>query len=303
MELDFFIKGRETLFGSEYSYQDSDYISFGVPYDLTSTYRIGSRYGPRAVREASGNIELNSVVNPFSSIENLKLHDLGDVIFCYRLSRMLRRVYNVVRLIISSGKTPIMLGGEHTFTLPAILAILRRTQKVTLVILDAHFDLRSEYLDLKICHATYLYHLLRRAKSRGWEIEVAVIGVRAYDKEELDNVESFGVEYFTAPNVVREREDIRKRINELTEDKMVYLSVDVDVLDPAYAPGVGNPEPLGLSLLDALEVINSISPSASLAGLDVMEVSPLYDKGESSLAAARLLAEVLALFSMRRVKA
>ena len=279
MELDFFIKGRETLFGSEYNYRDSDYIAFGVPYDLTSTYRIGSRYGPRAVREASGNIELNSVVNPPSSIKSLKLHDLGDVIFCYRLSSMLKRVYNVVRLIISSGKTPIMLGGEHTFTLPAVLAILRRTKEVTLIILDAHFDIRSEYLDLRICHATYLYHLLRRARRVGGVIEVAVIGVRSYDKEELDNVDSLGVEYFTAPRVVRGREDTRRRIKELTEDKMVYLSVDVDVLDPAYAPGVSNPEPLGLSPLDAVEIINSISPSACLAGLDVMEISPLYDKG------------------------
>ena len=292
-EIGHIIKSRDFLFCSDKSFEDSKYVAFGVPFDLTSTFRIGSRYGPEAVRRYSSNIEINSVMFDFN-IDNVKLHDLGDVVFSYKLSKMLKRTYTVCRKILSHGKIPIMLGGEHTFTLSSVLAAYRERRDLVLVVFDAHLDLRNEYMDLKISHATYLRRLLERAEG----LDVVVLGVRGYSEEEVLEARRRGVTYYTTRQIVENPDLIRRRLSTTIGGRPIYISIDIDVLDPVYAPGVGNPEPLGITPNNLLELLYSIC-SPAVVGMDVMEVSPLHDHGLSAAYAAKILVEMIAAIEMR----
>jgi len=297
-DIEFLTRRRETLFGIDTSYEDASYIVFGAPYDLTSSFRIGSRYGPESIRRFSANIELSSFSGELIA-EGLRLHDIGDIHFCYKLSNMLRRVKRIVRAIRETDKIPIMLGGEHTLTLAAALEALRDFHNPTFIVFDAHFDLRREYLDLRINHATYLYHLINYFRNR---LNVIVIGVRAYSSEELLNARDFGVKYFTAEEILEEKQNTYEEIRKHAVGERVYLSFDVDVLDPSFAAGVGNPEPGGLSLYQLLKIIRSLEiPSSSVVGIDVMEVSPPHDNGSAALSAAKIILETLTNIQIKQI--
>ena len=292
-EIEYMIKKREFLFCSEKSFEDSKYVAFGVPFDLTSTFRPGSRYGPEAIRRYSSNIEINSVMFDFN-VDDVKIHDLGDIAFSYKLSKMLRRTYTVCRRIISSNKIPIMLGGEHTFTLASVLAACKEKRNLALVVFDAHLDLRDEYMDLRVGHATYLRRLLEK---RG-DLNVVVLGVSGYSEEEVREARRRGVVYYTSRQIMENPDLIRRRLSTAIGGRPIYISIDIDVLDPSYAPGVGNPEPLGITPHHLLELLYSIC-SPAVAGIDIMEVSPINDQGLSAAYAARILVEIIAAIEMR----
>jgi agmatinase len=290
-DLKFLTQAREPLLGLETPLEKADYISFGVPYDLTSSFRPGSRYGPEYVRRFSANIECNSYFRDFDATQAL-IYDAGNIAFDYRLPTMLKRVYRLSRIIDSMGKIPIMIGGEHTFTLPAVQALKRHSP--SLVILDAHLDLRDEYCGLRLNHATYL----RRLREKRPDIPMLVVGARGYDRSEAGYAEKNGITVISS----RECENtakIHETIGGFVEGRDVYVSVDMDVLDPGYAPGVGNPESGGLTTNQLLEIIQMME-GARIIGFDLMEVSPLYDNGATAAAAGRILVELLAVISGTR---
>ncbi|MCS7137169.1 MAG: agmatinase [Candidatus Caldarchaeum sp.] len=284
-ELDFLLRPRETFLGVEGDFSEARYLFYGFPYDLTSSFRPGSRYGPEAVRRFSANIEVNSYVKRFDAA-SAKLFDGGDIAFSYSLSTMLKRVFRLVRQSLKKGKTPVMVGGEHTGTLAAYLA--SSTKASAIVVFDAHFDLREEYGGLRVNHATYLRRLLERKP----ETKVVVVGVRGYDYEEERFAKDRNIIYIKATEV-GDVSRTRRLLNESLKNRSVYVSVDVDVLDPSHAPGVGNPEPCGLSVDQVIELIHHVGMS-SIVGFDVMEVNPVYDNGLTAAAASRILVELLA---------
>jgi len=266
---------------SERGYGESEFIVFGVPFDATASFRPGARFAPTEIRRASENIE-------FSDLSGVRLADIGDLTSTNSVTWMLRRVSRVVGEILSDGKTPIILGGEHTLTLASALKVCRRGGG--LIVLDAHLDLRDEFMDTRLNHTTWLRRLLERFE----DLEVMIVGVRAAPSDLVDYAKKKGLTMIKASQLMREYaesiKEIRDYISTLSE---IYLSIDMDVLDPAYAPGVSNPEPCGLSPPMVREIVEEVC-STRLGGLDVVEVNPLFDLGQTSCYAAYLIYTALA---------
>jgi len=266
---------------SERGYGESEFIVFGVPFDATASFRPGARFAPTEIRRASENVE-------FSDLSGVRLADIGDLTSTNSVKWMLRRVSRVIGEILSDGKTPIILGGEHTLTLASALKVCRRGGG--LVVLDAHLDLRDEFMDTRLNHTTWLRRLLERFE----DLEVMIIGVRAAPSDLVDYAEKKGLTMVKASQLMREYAESIKKIRDYVSTlSEIYLSIDMDVLDPAYAPGVSNPEPCGLSPLTVREIVEEVC-STKLGGLDVVEVNPLFDHGQTSCHAAYLIYTALA---------
>ena len=276
-------------------YQRAKYVILGVPYDATASFRTGARFAPSSIREASLNLESYSLLSHID-VEEVPFCDLGNIDTVQDPEQMVRRVEECVRQIRKDNKIPILLGGEHTITLGALKAIVypkgEGGPKLPLffVAFDAHADMRDEYLGQKVCHATVLRRI---AELVGYE-NVFLVGTRAFSKEEIEFVRTHGIRYVTPDNiremgVDRVLESIRYASIGHTR---IYLSIDMDVLDPAYAPGVETPEPCGLSPRELLSLLQGLCGS-KVVGVDIVEVAPHYDNGLAALHAAKVLLEVL----------
>ena len=192
---------------------------------------------------------------------------------------------------------PIFLGGEHSIT-PAIVEGLGRRAPGALdvLVLDAHLDLREEYGCTKASHACVSRRILEKDALEGY----ASIGIRSGSREEFDWAAENGIAYYTARQVREEGIDAAlDRAMERLQCERLYLSIDLDVLDPAYAPAVGNPEPFGLSSWDVKRVIERLAPR--LVGLDINELTPAYDRGETALLAARLARDFIAARAKHKI--
>jgi len=273
--------------GSERRFEDPDYIIVGVPFDNTSSYRSGSRFAPHAIREASLNIEGFSFRSN-RSIDDLRIHDAGDLDISLRVEETLRRLELVTREIIEAGKTPVLIGGEHTLTIGSVEGI---DKPFKLLCFDAHLDLRDEYLDMKFSHAT----VIRRICETNKNLEgIIIVGARAACKEEVEYAKKKGVHIISSREILDGNiRDSSSRVNRLIEDaKALYLSLDMDVLDPAYAPAVQTPEPEGISTHQLLDMISEINLDR-LVAFDITEMTPPYDFGVTSAVAAKIIFEVL----------
>lgn len=266
---------------------EARYVVVGVPYDHTSTYRAGSRFAPRAIRDASLNIETYSLRTGVD-IELVPMHDAGDLHVVDNASETVDRLSKVTKDIVSSGKMPVFIGGEHTITLGPILSL---PESVGVVSFDAHGDLRDEYGGGKLSHATVLRRITEVVGTDG----VLVCGVRALCKEEVDFIEKENIQTMT-PWDVRELglTGAVRRINAFSRKfKKTYLTIDADVLDPAFAPGVANPEFNGLTSEELSTLVTGMVDDRMI-GFDLVEVCPNYDTGATAVAAARLIFEVIA---------
>ncbi len=257
-----------------------DYTLFGAPLDKTTSNRRGVRFGPGAIRCES--IYLDSFSARTSlDLSDLNLADIGDL-NCINVDSSIQEIENTIKNMKSF---PVMLGGEHTITLGALRAL--RPDHV--IVYDAHLDLRNELFGESLCHATYL--------RRGLEeliFKAIIIGARSFSNEEirfLDTNDS--VEYLTAQQFFRTPQDVEAKIIDFVEEAgSIYLSLDMDVLDPAYAPAVGNPHPEGLSTTQLMNLINS-SMNNKLVGFDLNEVYPHYDTGITAITSAYIVMETL----------
>jgi agmatinase len=284
-----FVSQSNVFSGFQKSFEKADYIILGVPFDVTSTYRSGARFGPNAIRQASLNIETYSFHTGLD-VEDLKLHDLGDLHITTDTEKTLERIALVIEDIIEAGKTPVTIGGEHTITLGVMKGLGRKASKTALVSFDAHLDLRDEFMGLKLSHTTFMRRINEEVKSA----KIIEVGTRAICKEELAYAKKAGIEFFTMQQIRNEgSESAAKKLREkLAKYKSVYLSIDMDVLDPAYAPAVQNPEPEGLEMHILLDILCGICDKR-LVGFDVVEVAPNYDHGISAVQAAKVAFEVL----------
>ncbi len=263
------------------------YVIVGVPYDYTSTYRAGSRFAPRAIREASLNIETYSI-DTGVDVEAIPLHDAGDLHVVDDASETLRRLQKVTDDILAAKKTPICIGGEHTITLGAVRSL---PKNVGVVSFDAHGDLRDEYGGGKLSHATVLRRITEVVGTEG----VFICGIRAVCKEEVEFIKQAKIQSLT-PSDIRKIgvEKVQSQLRAfLSKFQHSYLTIDSDVLDPAFCPGVANPEFNGLTPNELLPLISTVAESR-LVGFDLVEVCPIYDTGASAVAAARLIFETLA---------
>ena len=286
-DLSFYTSKTDDFSGFSKPLDESRYVVIGVPYDHTSTYRAGSRFAPRAIREASLNIETYSLRTGID-IEQVSIHDPGDLHIVDNADQTLSRLEHVTRDILTSSKVPVIIGGEHTITQAAVRSLPGR---VGVVSFDAHGDLRDEYGGGKISHATVLRRITEKVGTDG----VLVLGVRALCKEEVDFIEQYKIQTMT-PWEIREAGLVKAaaRVAAFTKKfEHTYLTIDFDALDPAFAPGVSNPEFNGLAP-DELLSLATVVANERMLGFDLVEVCPNYDSGATAIAAARMIFEVIA---------
>lgn len=278
--LDFYLWRRPILFSSHKEYEKASFAAYGFPVDLTSGFRPGSRFGPQVVREFSERME-----NLYGE-SVLDLADLGDLPPTNSLRMALKRAWRIVREIVNDGKIPLGIGGEHTLTLASASAACR--ERCGLMVFDAHFDMRDEYLDTKVNSATWLRRLMEKKR-----LNIMVIGVRGFDVEERAYAEENGVTYYLSEDVKSRFSLVADEVEEfVSRNSSIYLSLDIDVLDPAYAPGTTYPEPCGIPPTKLYKLLRRAC-RGRVIGFDVTEVNPLYDDGRSALHAAKAILEVL----------
>ncbi|MEO6918063.1 MAG: agmatinase [Collimonas sp.] len=267
----------------------------GVPFDLGTSNRSGARFGPRQIRTESVLLRPYNMATRAAPFDALRVADLGDVaINPYNLLDSVRLIENAYDSIVASGCRPISLGGDHTIALPILRALHRKYGKIGLIHVDAHADVNDTMFGEKIAHGTPF----RRAVEEGLLDcrRVAQIGLRGtgYTAEDFDWCRDQGfkvvqVEDCWNQSLTPLMEEVRARVS----GGPVYLSFDIDGIDPAYAPGTGTPEIAGLTVPQALEIIRG-AWGLDIVGADLVEVSPPYDPlGTTALLAANLAYEML----------
>ena len=286
---DLFVSQSNIFGGIQKSYDEAKYAILGIPFDATSTYRTGARFGPNAIRQASSNIETYSFRSGID-LENLSLHDLGDLHVSASAEKTIEMIELVISDILSDGKKPISIGGEHTITLGILKGIGKKTKETAVVSFDAHLDLRKEFLGLKLSHTTFM----RLANEEMKPAKIIEVGTRAVCKEELDYSKKHGINFFTSQLIRTEgAAQISRRLkDELAPYENIYISVDMDSLDPAYAPAVQNPEAEGLDTSTLLELLCPLCDNRVI-GFDLVEIAPIYDQGISAINAAKVIFEMV----------
>lgn len=273
--------------------EEAEYVVVGLPFDGTASFRSGSRDGPDAIRLASFNFESYDSYYGVD-LTDLAICDLGNM----ELGADPAYAEETIKeglAFLPDGAVPIFLGGEHSIT-PAIVEGLGRRASLDVLVLDAHLDLREEYGCTKASHACASRRILEKKALAGY----ASLGIRSGSREEFDWAGDNGISYFTARQVREEGINaVLDRALEKMQSQQLYLSIDLDVLDPAYAPAVGNPEPFGLTSWDVQRVIERLAPR--LVGLDINELTPAYDRGETALLAARLARDFIAARAKHKI--
>jgi len=281
-----FVSPSPTFSGIQRTFEEAEYVVLGAPLDVTSTYRSGSRFAPLAIREASLNIETYSF-RAGVDLEDLKIHDLGDLHIAGEVDETLKRLELVTKDLLKTKKMPVILGGEHTITLGVVRGI---GEKVALVSFDAHLDLRNEYMGRTVSHTTFMRRINEQIKPE----KILEIGTRAVCKEELDYTKKANIQFFTVQQIRRDGvERTAQKIETLLADhEKIYLTIDMDVLDPAFAPAVQNPEPDGLDMHTLLDLLCQVCDHRIVA-FDLVEVAPHYDNGITAIQAAKTIFEAL----------
>jgi agmatinase len=284
-----FVSQSNVFGGIQKSFDKAKYVVFGVPFDVTSTYRTGARFGPNAIRQASQNIETYSFRSGID-VEDLALHDLGDLHVSTSPKRTADMLKLVVEDLLAAKKMPVAIGGEHTITLGILRGLGDKARETAVVSFDAHLDVRKEYQGLTLSHTTFMRVINEEVMSA----KIVEVGTRAVSKEELAYAKQAGIDFFTSQLIRKEgaAQVIKRLKEELAPYERLYLTVDMDVLDPAFAPAVQNPEPEGIETHTLLDISCALCDKR-VVGFDVVEIAPVYDQGISAVAAAKVMFEVL----------
>lgn len=273
----------ETFIGCDAAYKDADTVLFGAPYDCTTSFRPGTRFASAAMRRESYGLELYS---PYQGKEltDRKIFDGGDLELPFGAPEpMLRMIEKQAATILKNGKRPFMLGGEHLVTLGAVRAAVKKFPDLHILHFDAHADLRDDYLGQKLSHAC----VLRKCHELVGDGKIYQFGIRSGDKSEFD----WGKEHvFTR---LFDFEGLDGALRALA-GKPVYLTVDLDVLDPSVFPGTGTPEPGGVSFDVLRKAVTDACSALNVVAADVNELSPHYDaSGASTAVACKIVREML----------
>lgn len=276
-------KNIQTFIACESSFEDARAVIFGAPFDGTTSFRPGTRFGPAAIRGESDGIETYS---PYQNrdLEDINVFDSGDLYFPFgNPSAVLDMIEARTQEILDADKMPVMLGGEHLVTLGAVRAMVKKYPDLHIVHFDAHADLRDDYLGEKLSHASVL--------RRSWELvgdgHIHQFGIRSGERAEFD----FAFEHtdFHPFNV----KDVLDVVLGLGSEVPVYVTVDLDVLDPSLFSGTGTPEAGGIFFPDLEEALLALE-ALNVVGFDINELSPHYDaSGVSTAVACKVLREML----------
>lgn len=273
---------RKAFIGCDSDYESAKTVIFGAPFDSTTSYRPGTRFGSSAIRSESFGIETYS---PYQDKDLLdyNIFDAGDPELCIgSVETALQQIEDIAAEILADGKRPIMLGGEHSVTLGAVRAVYKKYKDLYIIQFDAHADLRDDYLGVKNSHAC----VMRRCHEMVGDGHIYQFGIRSGDREEFRFAEGHTkMQRFTLDGIERAAEELAGR--------PVYLTIDMDVLDPSVFPGTGTPEHGGVQFMELLEAVFKLK-GLNIVAADINELSPHYDpSGISTAAACKLLREIL----------
>ena len=279
-------KNTETFIGCDRSYAEADFVLFGAPFDSTTSYRPGARFASKSMRAESYGIETYSPYQD-KDLEQTRVFDGGDLELSIGDTKAaLNQIESYVKRLLQDKKRPVMIGGEHLVTLPAVRAVSEYHPEMHVIHFDAHADLRDEYLGVKLSHAT----VMRRVWDLLGDGRIYQYGIRSGDKSEfLWGNERVYTQKFSFDGINRTIEKLK--------GKPVYFTLDLDVLDPSVLPGTGTPEAGGVSFNELLEAVKLLA-QLNIAGFDIVELAPNYDHGGASVAVAcKLLREIILAFS------
>ena len=277
-------KNVETFIGCEAEYEDAKVVLFGAPFDSTTSFRPGARFGSAAIRHESFGLEIYS---PYQDREltDRAVFDSGDLELCFGSSEAaLADIEDRAEEILNDGKLPLMIGGEHLVTLGAVRAVLKKYPELHVIHFDAHADLRDDYLGAKLSHAC----VLRRCYDLLGDGRIHQFCIRSGERAEFEfakahtDMHPFGFDGLK--EVVQQLEQ---------ENKPVYFTIDLDCMDPSVFPGTGTPEAGGVTFLQLLDAIREVCKT-NVVGADINELAPMLDvSGVSTATACKVLRELL----------
>ena len=276
-------KNIETFMACDAEYEDAKIVLFGAPFDSTTSYRPGTRFGSRTIRQESFGVETYSPYQD-KDMTDYSFFDSGDLELCFGSSeKALEDIEERTKTILEDGKRPFMMGGEHLVTLGAVRAVAKKYPDLHIIHFDAHADLREEYLGAQLSHAAVL--------KRCWELvgddRIFQFGIRSGDREEF---------LWGKDHVFTNKFNFNglKETVESLKGKPIYFTLDLDVLDPSVFPGTGTPEPGGVTFNELRDAVELVCSSLNIVGCDVNELSPPYDpSGISAAAACKIVREML----------
>lgn len=276
------------FFGLPCDAKEAEFSVLPVGYDKTASYAKGTNEGPAKILEASNQIDFYDLELRSDVTKWLKVETLADV-GSNKLDaeRMNDKVYETVRGILSRGKTPVMLGGEHSISFGAVKAVQERYPKLSVLHIDAHFDFRDEYEGSRYNHAC----VMRRVSELG--IKPVQAGIRSGCPEEVEFSRKLGNTVFYENNY-----SLDHILGGLGEE--VYISFDIDGIDPSIVPGTGTPEPGGLDWFQALEIVRETCKAKNVVGFDCVEVAPIPHENRSEFIAAKLVYKMMAYTHFKR---
>lgn len=272
--------------GANPDYEACSKVIIGLPMDSTTSFRPGARLAPARIRGVSEAIEEFSIYQKRSLLD-INFYDGGDIVIPFgNVVESLSRIEQTVESILAQGKQTLCIGGEHLVSLPVIKAYRRHYPDLVVVQMDAHADLRKEYLGEELSHATVMRHVVEVIGPQ----RLYQLGIRSATEDELLFAEAKTKLYLD--QLSHALDDVKQHIGR----HPVYVTLDIDVLDPAFAPGTGTPEPGGFSSRELLQVLLSLA-ELDVVGFDLVEVAPPYEKGDNtSILAAKIIREALLAF-------
>lgn len=280
-------KNVEVFMACEKEAHEADIVLFGAPFDSTTSYRPGTRFGSSAIRRESYGIECYSPYQD-KDLEDTKVMDCGDLELCFgNTKKALAQIEEQAKEILDNSAIPFMLGGEHLVTLGAFRAVLEKYPDIHIIHFDAHADLREEYLGEQLSHAS----VIRRCWDLVGDERIYQFGIRSGDREEF---------YWAKEHVTMRKFDFEglEEVLEKLEGKPIYFTLDLDVLDPSVFPGTGTPEPGGVAFDALRKAAEKVCSRANVVACDVNELSPHYDpSGISTAAACKIVREMLLALS------
>lgn len=267
-------------------YKDSSVVIFSAPLDTTTSFRPGTRFAGNAIRTESIGIEWYSPYKEMN-LKDYKTSDIGDLdIPMGDVKRALDIIEETADHIINDDKKVMMIGGEHLVTYPVVKAYHKKYKDLKIIHLDAHTDLRDEFMGMKLSHAT----VIKRCYDILGDNRIYQFGIRSGDKHEFDFAKN-GHTYMEKFSI----DTLEKVIDEI-KDSPVYITIDLDVLDPSVMPGTGTPEPGGISYKELLKATKLFEKLNHIVGADIVELAPKIDPTDiSTAAAAKLLREMTLL--------
>ena len=277
-------KNVETFIGCDSGYEESKIVLFGAPFDSTTSFRPGARFGSSAIRHESFGIETYSPYQD-KDLTDLKVFDCGDLELCSGSPEdALKDIEEQARKIVNDGKLPILLGGEHLVTFAAVKAVFEKYPKMHIIHFDAHADLRDDYLGAKLSHAC----VIRRCHELVGDGKIHQFCIRSGDREEF----RFADEHTDMHKF--DFDGLKELIEELKSDNLpVYFTIDMDCLDPSVFCGTGTPEAGGVNFKELLDAILEVSKT-NIVGADLNELAPMLDiSGASTAVACKTLRELI----------